>query len=343
MFRFIGCAVGVVALFAGVSNASAETVLRVSNWLPPTHLITTDIMEVWGERVEEETDGRVKVELISALGKPQAHFDLVRNGVADVAMSVDGYTADRFRLPYAVKLPFMADDATTASVAYWRIHQKHFAEHNEFRGVKLLGLWTHGPGNVHTVDRPVTELDDLQGLRARVSGGIVQDVADELGIVPQFAPASEAYELLSRGVVDGVLFNLDSILSFRLDGILTDVLEVPGGFYRDSHYVIMNEGKYQSLSEEDRAAIDRVSGEAIAWLAGEAWDRHDAIAREQLMEQGYNFAEPDDAFLQAIQDRLAPLEDAWIEEVADMGVDGAQVIEDYRAEIEKVEAEMADR
>lgn len=322
---------------------SAQTVLRVSNWLPPTHLITTEILQPWARNVEKETEGRVKVQIIPALGKPEAHLDLVRKGVADVAMSVDAYTADRFKLPDAAKLPFLSDDATSATVAYWRIHQKHFAKHGEFDGVKLLTLWTHGPGYLHTSTKAVKSIDDASGLKIRASGGVAQKVAVALGVSPVFAPASQAYEMLSNGVVDGVLFSNESITAFKIDRILKHALIVPGGLYRDTHYVIMNQKKYESLSAEDRAAIDRVSGEAFAWLAGRAWDAGEQKAGKSMREGGYDFVTPSPEFAKQIADRLNPIEQEWIERVKAMGVDGKAVLADLRAEIEKVKAENVKR
>ncbi|MCZ7561174.1 MAG: TRAP transporter substrate-binding protein [Burkholderiaceae bacterium] len=321
--------------------ASAQTVLRVSNWLPPTHLITTEILQPWARNVEKETEGRVKVQIIPALGKPEAHFDLVRKGVADVAMSVDAYTADRFKLPDAAKLPFLSDDATSTTVAYWRIHQKHFAKHGEFDGVKLLTLWTHGPGYLHTSTKPVRALGDASGLKIRASGGMGQKIAVALGVSPVFAPASQAYEMLSNGVVDGVLFNNQSIPAFKIDKILKYALVVPGGLYRDTHYVIMNQKKYDSLSAEDRAAIDRVSGETFAWLAGRAWDAGEQSASKVMRDSGYEFISPSPEFAKQLADRLNPLEQEWIERVRPMGIDGKAVLVELRAEIEKVRAENA--
>src|SRR5690606_32124255 len=193
----------------------------------------------WAANVTEATEGRVKIQFLPALGRPPAHFDLVRDGVADAALSVHAYTADRFPSAYGMTLPGYADDAESAAVAYWRTHQKHFQQLNEFDGVKLLGLYTHGPGHVFTRDgRPVNTLADLKGMRLRATGGIVQDISSRLGVVPQFTSASEAYEQLSRGVVDGVMFNSDSVYSFRMDAILKNAYRVPGGLYRDTHYII---------------------------------------------------------------------------------------------------------
>jgi TRAP-type C4-dicarboxylate transport system substrate-binding protein len=334
------------AMAAGMMTAGAaqaETVLRVSNWLPPTHPITTDILQVWANNVEKESQGRVKVQILSALGKPEAHFDLVRRGVADVAMGVDGYTPDRFKLTYGVKLPFIADDATAATVAYWRIHQKYFARHNEFAGVKVLTLWVHGPGNLHTSNRKVQSLEDMRNLKVRVSGGVIQEVAAALGMVPQFSPASQAYELLSNGVVDGILFNMDSITSFKIDKVLNNVLMVPGGLYRDSHFVIMNQAKFDALPKADQEAIDRVSNEALAWIAGRAWDATDERALKALKARNYNFIEPTPQLMAQIKERLAPLEQKWMTIAKSMGLDGREVLDAYQAEIKKVKAEMARR
>lgn len=335
------------ALAAGIvmaaGAAQAETVLRVSNWLPPTHPITTDIIQVWANNVEKESAGRVKVQILSALGKPEAHFDLVRRGVADVAMGVDGYTPDRFKLTYGVKLPFIADDATAATVAYWRIHQKYFARHNEFGGVKLVTLWVHGPGYLHTTTRKVQSMDDMRNLKVRVSGGVIQEVATMLGMVPQFAPASQAYELLSNGVVDGILFNLDSIPSFKIDKVLNNMLMVPGGLYRDSHFMIMNEAKFKSLPKADQEAIDRVSNEAQAWVAGRAWDAADERALKVLKARNYNFMDASPQLVAQLKERLAPLEDKWMKIAKEMGLDGREVLDAYTAEIKKVKAEMAKR
>lgn len=339
--RFAALAAAAVSLMA--APVQAETVLRVSNWLPPTHPITTDIIQVWADNVEKATEGRVKVQIIPALGKPEAHFDLVRKGVADVAMSVDGYTPDRFKLPYGVKLPFLADDATSATVAYWRIHQKYFAPANEFAGVKLLTLWVHGPGQIHTTSRAPNSMDDLRNLKMRVSGGVVQEAASSLGMVPQFAPASQTYEMLSNGVVDGVLFNLDSLPSFKIDKVLKYTLNVPGGIYRDSHYMIMNQARFDALPEADRQAIDKVSGEAMAWVAGRAWDAADAKAIQSLKANGHTFVEPSPEFMAALKDRLAPLQQKWFDSVKGMGLDGREVLDAYRAEIGKVKAEAATR
>lgn len=332
-------AAGFVALASAAALAQAQTTVRFSNWLPPTHPITTDILQPWAANVEKATEGRVKVQLLPALGRPPAHFDLVRDGVADAALSVQAYTADRFPSAYGMTFPGYADDAESAAVAYWRTHQQHFAKLNEFDGVQLVGLYTHGPGHVFTRDgKPVTKLDDLKGMRLRATGGIVQDISSRLGVVPQFASASEAYELLSRGVVDGVMFNSDSVYSFRMDPILKNAYRVPGGLYRDTHYLIMNPRVYNALEERDRKAIDSVSGEAFARLAGKAWDKVEGDAWDKMQKAGYNIVVASDDDVARIRAEGDVLKATWVERMKKLGVDGEAALQTFRDEIAKVKA-----
>lgn len=335
--RLLGIGLVAAAISLNGTAVRSETTLTLSNWIPPTHLVSSDIVEVWAKNVELATNGRVKVDVVSALGKPQAHFDLVKNGVADVAMGVHGYTAERFKLSYGVNLPFYADNATASSVAFWRTHQKYFKQAGEFEGVKLITLWTHGPGAIHTRDKRITSIEDLENLKLRAPGGVVQDIAEEIGVTPHFAPASEAYELLSKGVIDGIFFDVESLLGFNIADQLNYSLTFPGGLYRDAHYMVMNQNTWDELSEQDQKAIMAVSGETMAWIAGKAWDAHDVAATNILRAQGHEVREAEGELLEEVKKRVANLEEEWIERANEMGVDGKAALEFYAAEIEKME------
>lgn len=330
-------ATGGLSLALAAEPAAAQTILRFSNWVPPRHPISTGIFAVWARNVEQATSGRVKVEILSALGKPPAHYDLVKSGVADVAMAVHSYTADRFPLTYGAELPFYANTSRAASIAYWRMHERFLAPAGEHGEVKLVGVWVHGPAMIFTVSKPVHALADLRGLKIRVAGGITQDIAEALGTTPFFAPATQAYEVLSKGVADGIFFPAESVASFKIDRILKHALVVPGGLYRSSQYMVMNRGKWDALSAADRTAIDRVSGEALAALAGDVWDEADRVGMEAIRAAGAEVQEVRGAFLDELKSRLTPLEKAWLDRVRATGVDGAAALGFYRTEIGKLE------
>lgn len=318
------------------ATVAQERTIRFSNWLPPIHPITTQILEPWAAEVAKATEGRVVVRFVPALGAPPAHFDLVRDGVADAAFSAHSYTPDRFRTVYGMTFPGYANDATSASVAFWRTYKEHFERLDEFKGVYVVGLWAHGPGHIFTRNKPVTSLNDLVGLRLRATGGIVQHMADRLRVVPQFASPTETYELLSRGVVDGILQNADSVFSFNLQDRLSYAYKIDGGLYRDTHYVILNKAVYDGLSPADRTAIDRVSGEAVAHLAGKAWDRVDHDAWEKMKARGYTIIEADSKSRAEIGKHGDELRDAWLKRMSAIGVDGEAALATFRKHVAKL-------
>jgi TRAP-type C4-dicarboxylate transport system substrate-binding protein len=325
-----GIAAGVLAV--STLSASAQTVIRFSNWVPPTHPVSTDVIGVWADRVKEATDGRVVVEVVSPLGNPPSHLDLVQNGVADAGFIVHGYTPERFPLTEGMELPFLADDSRSASIAYWKTYEKYLADANEHDGVKLIGLWVHGPAHFFTRDKEINTLDDMSGLKIRVGGGMAKYVAEDLGTVPFFAPASQSYEVISKGVADGIMFPTESVYNFKIGPAIGQALEVPGGLYRSSQGVVMNQAKWDALSPEDQAAIESVSGLALAELAAKMWDTQDALGREELIKGGTNFKTAEGALLDSIHDKLSVEETKWVE-AGDGKVDRKAVLDYFKEQI----------
>ena len=331
---FIGLLSIVIIAFFGLSVASAETVLRLSSWVPPSHTVTRDILIPWMEDVARVTDGRVTVEALkSPLGKPPAHFDIARDGLADIAIGVHGYTPGRFVLSQIAELPFLSDSSEVLSVAYWRVHEAYLAKAGEHEGVHLLGLWTHGPGHIFNGRREITSLDKLEGLKFRVGGGLVSQIADALGTVAVPAPATKSYELLSNRVADGIYFPIESIVFFKLAGLMRYGTLVPGGLYNSSFFLVANEQSWKGIDAADRAAIMSVSGEHLARRAGQAWDQADTEGMQTLTGAGVSISVMDSRSIQELKHRLAFAERDWVVQASERGISAAVAIAELRAEI----------
>ena len=330
-------ALAAVAMVAG--EASAQTTLRVANWLPPTHPLIQDIVRVWIRQVEEATQGRVKMQVLDApLGPPPAHFDFAVNGVADVTYGVHNYTPGRFPTTELAELPFLSDTSRDLSVAYWRVYEKHLAKANEQRGVQVLGVFTHGPGHLYTTKREVSSIEDLKGLKIRIGGGISQEVAKAMGVVTVQAPSTQAYEILAQGVADGIQFPAESIAFFNLHNVTKHGTLFPGGLYNVSFFLVMNQARWNSLPEEDRKAILSVSGEKLARLAGEAWDRADARGHESMKQAGVVEKPAPEALVAAVQKAVQPVVDRTLANIQAKGIDAKAAYEALKAEVAAVKA-----
>jgi TRAP-type C4-dicarboxylate transport system substrate-binding protein len=291
----------------------------------------------WAAAVEKATNGRVKMQMLAKHPvAPQGTFDGVRDGVMDVSYVTASYTPARHPLPLLAELPGSGGTAEINSVAFSRIHWKHLHKAGEYKGVKLLGVFTHGPGQMFLVKKPVNSVADIAGMKIRSGGGISEASAKALGASPLVKPAPESYEILASGVADGTFFPAESIRSFNLDKVVKHATIFPGGFYSSAFGFFMNEEKWNKLSKQDQDAINSVSGEALARLAGQAWDAADKGGMEALRAAGVNIQQASPAFIAEVRTRTEPLANNWIQAANAKGLEGAKVLAEFREELKRV-------
>jgi TRAP-type transport system periplasmic protein len=341
--KWISALLGVcltAALATSMPAAAQKPVeLTFSVWIPATHVLVSNFMVPWAQEVEKATEGRIKINFLpKPVTNPQGHYDAVRNGVVDLAFISHSYYPGRFELMKLAMLPGSGNSALSTSVASQHIFDKYLAGANEHKGVKVLGIYGHGPGGVYTTKKVVEKIEDFENLKIRLGGGMAADVANVLKVNAVVKPAPESYELMSTGVVDGVFFPAESIASFRLDGIVKNATVFPGGLYADTHAIIMNEQAFARLPEKDRAILLRLSGEHIAHIAGKAWGDADTAALSSLRAHSVVFHQASPQLMADIKTRTAPFEKAWLDEAKAKGIDGPKVMQEFRAELKQLEA-----
>jgi TRAP-type C4-dicarboxylate transport system substrate-binding protein len=335
-----GSAVFALTAVAGFSPAAyAQTTMTMSSWVSPQHLLTKDVLAVWAQNVEKATNGRVKFQMLAK--HPSAApgtFDAVRDGLVDVSYVTASYTPARHVLPLLPELPGGGATAEINSVAFSRIHWKYFQPVGEYKGVKLLGVFTHGPGQMFNTKRPINKVEDLSGMKIRSGGGISEQMAQALGASPFVKPAPESYELLNAGVADGTFFPLESIISFKLDRVVKYATLFPGGFYGSAFGFFMNEDKWNKLSKADQDAIMSVSGEELARLAGKAWDKTDREALDVMKKANIQIQEASPELVKGVQERSKTIIDKWKADAKAKGVDGDKVFVEFHEELKRVAA-----
>ncbi len=331
----------IATLLSGVAAPSAlaqTTTLTMSSWVSPTHHVTAVVLQGWANEAEKVTNGRVKFTMLPKHpSAPPGTFDAVRDGLVDLSYVTASYTPARHVLPMLAELPGAGETSLINSVAYSRIYWKHFHKVGEYKGVKLLGVFTHGPGQMFT-KKPVRSIADVQGLKIRTGGGVAEQVAKALGASAFVKPAPESYELLSSGVADGVFFPMESIISFKLDTVLEQATLFPGGMYSSSFGFFMNEDKWNKLPRQDQDALEKISGEWIARHAGNSWDVADQKGLDALKKSGVKIVNADPEFVAEVRKRSAPIVEEWIAKAKAKGVDAARILAEFREELKKVAA-----
>lgn len=326
-------AAGLSLAALAATPAQAQVTLTLSAWTPPQHLLTR-VQHDWCQDVSKETQGRVKCnQLAKPVAPPPGSFDAVRDGLADVSFSVHGYTPGRFVLTQMVELPFIGgDSAEKTSVAYQTVYDKHLAKFDEHKGLKVLAVFTHGPGSAYNTKHAIVKLADFDGLKMRVGGGMINDIGSALGINMTLKPSTQSYELLSSGVMDGIFFPSESVRAFKLEKLLKFRTDFPGGLYNTSFAMVMNPATWAKLSKEDQAVVTRLSGEALARRLGKAWDEADAEGNAVEKTEGIQRILAGSGFISGIRGKTDALQQKWVADAKAKGLENpAQVLEDYTA------------
>jgi TRAP-type transport system periplasmic protein len=324
------------ALAAGA--ASAQTVLTVSTWLPPTHGMSM-AQKQWCDLLEKTSTGKMKCNILPrGVANPPGTYDAIKNGLADVSFTVHGYTPGRFVYTQMAEFPFLGNASEPISVAFNKVASRHPEFMAEEQGVKVITFFTHGPGIIFNTKRPITKVEDLQGLKFRVGGGMVNEIAKALGMNVTLKPAPESYELLSGGVMDGTLFPAESLESFKIDKIIRYATTFPGGLYNTSFVFLMNQGRYDKLSAQEKKWVDSISGEPAARIFGRAWDKVDLHANAMMQANNIQVTKADAKFVANVKTKTAPLEQQWVKAAEAKGLkNAAKVLAEFRSEIAKAE------
>ncbi len=332
VFEQRSVAIAVFALSFGMSPSVSANELILSSWLPPKHLIVTHVIKPWAEDVEAATEGRVSIRVLQRpLGPPPAHFDLAADGDADITYGLHSFTRDnRFLRSRIGQFSFLGDDAAATSNAYWKVYSEDLDAAQEHEGTKLLSLWVHGPGKFHNNQRSIQAPEDFEGLKIRVPGGYVSELIADLGATTQFMGPSDVFERLSTGVIDGVTFPSEALSAFNLSDHLSNTLTVPGGLYNTSWFMVMNEERWEELSEQDRAAISKISGAALAERAGSVWNDADNIGLAHAASANVQTQEANAAVLTKIKELAEIAEKTWADQIQEQGFDGQSALKKLR-------------
>jgi TRAP-type transport system periplasmic protein len=309
----------VIAMVALALSAAAQAQekfeVKVAEFVGAQHFMTKWLIE-WGEKVEKASGGRLVFKHFpgAQMAPTPAHYDLARTGQADVSWFLHGGTPGRFPLTEISHLPYMVGSAEigTKVLNDAALRAKYLdAEH---KGVKVLLLLTHQPGNIHTTKKPIRTADDMKGLRIRFSSPTIKDFVAALGGTAVGVQPNEQLEQLQKGTLDGTFIDYGGAgIAFKMGGTLKYSTEMYS--YISSFGVAMNPEFYNKLPADLRKLVDE-SMKGVEKEVGEGWDALDTLGKKLIMDGG----------AQAI--RLSKQEDARFRKV------GAQVTEAKLKELE---------
>ncbi|TDB04200.1 TRAP transporter substrate-binding protein [Halomonas marinisediminis] len=277
------CALSTIALSVP-ALAEAQT-LRMAHLWPSGSTVNQEIYQAWADRIEQESEGQLQVEIYPSqtLSKADQSYEAAVNGIADVAVTLQGYTAGRFPLTEIVQLPGVVNDASQGSCILQSLYDEGDIA-AEYDDSHVLFMFTTGPAYIHTKATEIKSPEDLAGLRIRRPSDVAGEMLSSMGAQPVGMPAPDIYTSLQRGVMDGLSFPWEAMSVFRINELVNYHLQVP--YYAGAIVATMNKSAYEQLSPDMQAVIDRNSGMEWAQIAGDVFDKLDKRGRQEALEQG---------------------------------------------------------
>lgn len=343
MTGFLGTAFGsaargvIVAALASTFAAGAalaqEVTLKFHQFLPEQAPIPSTILVPWMQKIEAESGGRIKFEHYPAMqlgGKPGELIDQVTEGVADIVWTLPGYTPGRFPRSEVIELPFMIPNAEAASRALYTLGEKYMFD-TEFKDVKVLAMFTHGPGLIHSKN-PITLPADLAGVKLRAPTRVTNNMVTALGATAVGMPVPQVGESLSKGVIDATILPWEVTGAVKSSELVHNHTEFPGApLYTSAFVIAMNKAAYEGLPEDLRAIIDANSGIEFSAKAGAASEAADAGPRQKAVDLGNNIIQLTPEQIAEWKAAAQPTIDAWLADMTAAGIDGQALLDEVRA------------
>jgi TRAP-type C4-dicarboxylate transport system substrate-binding protein len=337
-FRLSRPATLVAALLLSWAAAHAQDKpvnLKMSSWVPAQHPLNPSFI-AWAEDIKKASGGTITATMFPSeqLGKAFDHYDMARDGIADLAYVNPGYQPGRFPVMAGAGLPFIFANAKggTAAIDAW--YRQYAAK--EMKDVKYCFAFIHDPGTFHSKKKLLLPTD-VKGLKVRPATSTIGQMVTMLGGTNVQASAPEARDALERGVADAITFPWGSIGLFGIDKVVNFHMDI--ALYTTPFVWVMNKDKYDSMSAAQKKVIDDHCTTEWAEKVATPWADFEYAGRAKLAglpgHESYKLTpEQSDAWRKAV----APMEAQWSAEVGKGGYDGKALMDSLKSNVAKYKA-----
>ncbi len=304
--------------------------MKFASWVPAQHALAKTGFEPWAKSVEAASGGSIKVALFPAqqLGKANDHYDMARDGIAEITYVNPGYQAGRFPIFSAAELPFLMTQPGAGSAAFDAWYRKYSGA--EMKDVKVCFAHLH-IGTIHS-KQPITEPAQIKGMKIRSANGTVAQMMSLLGATNVQVSAPEARDALEKGVADAITFPWNSIISFGIDKAVTFHTDMR--LYAAAFIWAINKPWYDKLSVNQRRVIDSHCTNEWAARVGADWGAAEDAGQDKLAKTaGHTIVKLTPAQHDAWHKAVEPVTAQWIAAADKAGIPGKSALEDLKREL----------
>ena len=335
MKKFLMAASCLAALAAAPAAVAQDKQvnLKISFWVPAQHPLVPATKK-WAEDIEKESGGTIKATLFPSeqLGKAFDHYDMARDGIADVTYVNPGYQPGRFAIVSLGQVPFIFGDGHKGTQAFDAWYRKYAAK--EMKDTHYCFGFIHDPGAIHSRTKKVMVPGDISGMKIRPAQSTIGQMVKSLGGTNVQASAPESRDALERGVADAITFPWGSVFLFGIDKVTKYHMDVP--LYSTVFTYSMNKAVYDGMSAAQKKVIDNHCTTEWAEKVAGPWADFEAAGREKMKKaEGHEVYKISADQLAQWKKVVEPLEKDWAEAVKKAGGDPVAIKADLDAAIKK--------
>ena len=322
---------------ATVQAQDKPVTLKLSSWVPAQHALNP-ALQAWADDLKKSSGGSISTTLFPGeqLGKAFDHYDMARDGIADVAYVNPGYQPGRFPVFAAASLPFVVANAKAGSGAVDAWYRQYAAK--EMKDVQFCFAFVHDPGSLHSRKKVVLP-SDIKGMKVRPATATIGQMVTTLGGTNVQSSAPEARDMIERGVADAITFPWGSLGLFGIDKVVSYHIDVP--LYVTPFVWVINKDKYAALSAGQKKVVDEHCTSEWAEKVGSAWADFEIAGRAKVAAlPGHEIVRLTPEQLDAWRKAVAPVNDQWAEGAKKAGADPKQVLDSLNQSLVKYKSNL---
>lgn len=320
-----------VTAFQGLALAKSKELSFAAHFGPKNEILR-EVLQPWAAELEKRTNGEVTVKFYigQTLAKTADQYDAVVDNIADISWNLHGFNKGRFPLMSVMELPFLSPSAEVGTKALNELYVQFPEMQKEHDDVHLLYLWATLPSQVHSIKKPIKSLEDLKGMKMACTPGMATTVK-ALGATPVPLPPPKMYEVLEKGVVDGVVLPWASFKVWKLNEVTKYHTKADMGSV--TSWSAMNKSVWNSLSPETQAIINEISTD-LGIQTAQTVSKHRDIALEKFAQEGHEFFELTEEEKASWIEKTLPITDKWIQDMEKKGYPAKDMVETAQAAVQ---------
>jgi TRAP-type transport system periplasmic protein len=325
-------------VLAPTAAISQEVTLRLQTFLPPVANPVKHFIVPWAEKVEKESNGRIKIQVYPSMqlgGKAEQLLSQVRDGVVDIAWALPGFTPGVMPKLEIFELPFLHRSTHATVLALQDYTEKYMQK--DFAPYHVLLVNCHAGALFMTKD-PINKVEDFEGLKLRAYSRTNAWILEALGVAPVQVALPELAPMLSKGTVSGSILPYEIAPSVKMQDLTNYFTTLAPPQPRLSTAIftfLMNKQKYESLPPDLKKVIDDNSGRKLAPFGIQVWDQVELDGEKVMHSKPKNkFVVLSPEETAKFKNKVQPVFDRYKKMLDEGGDDGAKLL----AEVEALEA-----